>query len=96
LYEVEEVLPPISTTSPLLLGGILSLSLALLASVFLAYYYYKVGLDFEYQSIDLLSRQAQQISELEVRLIRATADNLELDSIIEGLETALAASQLVT
>jgi hypothetical protein len=89
LYE-EALNPPVPTIDPLFLGGLIVLLTALGSLGFLAYYYYKVGLDFEYQSIDLLSQQAQRISELEVRLIRMQAENMELDSIIEGLETALA------
>jgi hypothetical protein len=56
------------------------------------WYQYLVGVDFELSSIDLLSRQAQTISELEVRLIRMHAANLDLEDIIEGMETVITAS----
>lgn len=52
--------------------------------------------DFELSAIDLLSRQAQQISEHEVRLIRMIAEREDLLEIIDGLEMAMTVSSQIT
>jgi hypothetical protein len=44
--------------------------------------------------VDLLSRQAAQISELEVRAIRQRVEIIEADDIINSLELALANTNL--
>lgn len=85
LYQELETVPT-DPTAPIFLWVAGVLLAALVVTSLTAYYYYRLGIDFEYQSIDLLSQQAQRISELEVRLIRMQAENMELDSIIEGLE----------
>jgi hypothetical protein len=87
------VMSPLCSSAPSfsywwLVGGftaIVALSLTL-------WFQYLVGVDFELSTIDLLSRQAQTISELEVRLIRMHAANLDLEDIIEGIETVITAS----
>jgi hypothetical protein len=77
------------TGIPYVVYGVL-VGAALVALGGLAYYYYLLGNDFEMQAIDLLSQQSQRISELEVRLIRMTAERSDLEGIIEGLESAIA------
>jgi hypothetical protein len=67
--------------------GILS---AMVVLLLIALWYLNLSYtDFELSAIDLLSRQSQQISEHEVRLIRMIAEREDLEDIIRGLESAL-------
>jgi hypothetical protein len=69
---------------PYLIIAILGALVALLGLS--TWYLYLSYTDFELSAIDLLSRQSQQISEHEVRLIRMMAEREDLEDIIRGLE----------
>lgn len=89
LYEVPnpaEVVSVGASNVPYIAIALLTLlSVALSFSLFYIYLSYS---DFELSAIDLLSRQSQQISEHEVRLIRMIAEREDLEDIIRGLEVA--------
>lgn len=85
LYEapVEEISIPLSQV-------VLTLSLGtILALMVFSWYLWVSYADFELSAIDLLSRQAQSISETEFRLMRMHAERLDLEDIIEGLESTI-------
>jgi hypothetical protein len=79
-----EVLPiPVDYVPYIVIAGLAFLSACLGLFSFYLYLSYS---DFELTAIDLLSRQSQQISEHEVRLIRMIAEREDLEDIIRGLE----------
>jgi hypothetical protein len=94
LYEpTTGVMDPLCSSAPSLSYWWLAAGFTVIAALTMALWYqYLVGVDFELSTIDLLSRQAQTISELEVRLIRMHAANLDLEDITEGMELAITAS----